>query len=51
MNAKKKFEKDFQEYLRDYEYGYLTKEELDEIGWDYNSRDGRISVSLTKRQP
>lgn len=52
LNAKKKrFEKDLQEYMQDYKDGYLTEEELDEIVKDYNSRDSRIGVSLTKRQP
>ena len=51
LNAKKKrFEKDLQEYLQDYKDGYLTEEELNEIIGDYNSRDSRISVGLTKRQ-
>ena len=52
LNAKKKkFEKDLQEYLQDYKDGYFTEEELDEIVKDYNSRDSRISVSLTNHQP
>lgn len=52
LNAKKKrFEKDLQEYMQDYKDGYLTEEELDEIVKDYNSRDSRIGVILTKRQP
>lgn len=50
-SKKKKFEKELQEYIQDYEDGALTEDELDDIVQDYNSRDGRISVSLTKRQP
>lgn len=51
LNARKtRFEKDLQAYLQDYEEGYITEEELDEIVRDYDSRDGRISVSLTRRR-
>lgn len=49
LNAKKKkFEKDIQEYMQDYEDGYLTNEDIDEIVKDYNSRDKNISVYSVK---
>lgn len=52
MSAKvNRFDKDLRENLQDYEDGHITAEELNEIVRDYDSRNGRISVKLTRLQP